>query len=139
MSPWDPYRVSQGFGKEDSTVTVTKVGSYGGSVGETVGGGAVATWTEQSILDRMVKRIGKGREGFWLWFHPEAAQGLVGMGFKTSKDIRDWFVKQTGAPEKNISIAVAGGVPGNSMIWSYDPAAHSTKKITGATLTKAGR
>jgi hypothetical protein len=139
MSPWDPYHVSQGFAKEDSTVTVTKVGSYGGSVGETVGGGAVATWTEQSILDRMVKRIGKGREGFWLWFHPEAAQGLLGMGFKTNKDIRDWFVKQTGAPEKNFSIAVAGGVPGNSMIWSYDTAAHSTKKITGATLTKAGR
>jgi hypothetical protein len=139
MSPWEPYQVSQGYKKEDSTVTVTKVGSYAGAVGQTVGGGAVATWTEQSILDGMVQRMPNRRNSYWLWFHPEAAQGLKATGFTITKDLRDWFVKKTGVPEKNLSIAVTGGVPGYSMIWAYEPDAHVTKKITGATLTKAGR
>ena len=139
MSPWDPYQVSEGFGKGDSTVTVTKVGSYGGSGGSMFGGGAVATWTEQGILDGMVKAMGKGRGSYLLWFHPECAQGLSKMGFKTSKDVQDWFAKKTGLPEKNFSISVTGGVPGYSMLWGYETVAHVTKKIAGATLTKAGR
>lgn len=139
MSPWEPYRVGQGFKKEDSTVTVTKVGAYAGAAGSEVGGGAVATWTEQSILDGMVKRMGKGTNNYWTWFHPEAAQGLSKMGFKTEKDVQEWFAKTTGAPAKNFHIAVAGGVPGYSMIWSFEPTCHVTKKISGATLTKAGR
>ena len=139
MSPWDPYQVSQGLGKGDSSVTVTKVGSYGGSGGQMFGGGAVATWTEQGILDGMVKAIGKGRGGYLVWFHPECAQGLSTMGFKTSKDVQDWFAKKTGMPEKNFSISVAGGVPGYSLLWSYETVAHVTKKVTGATMTKAGR
>jgi hypothetical protein len=139
MSPWDPYQVSHGFAKGDSTVTVTKVGSYGGSGGTMFGGGAVATWTEQGILDGMVKAIGRGRGGYQLWVHPECAQGLSKMGFKSSKDVQDWFAKKTGLPEKNFSISVTGGVPGYSMLWGYETVAHVTKKITGATLTKAGR
>jgi hypothetical protein len=139
MNPWEPFHVSLGFGKEDSTVTVTKVGSYAGTVGQNVGGGAVATWTEQSILDGMVKQMPNRRNSYWMWFHPEAAQGLKAMGFANRKDLQDWFVKMTGVPEKNMSIAVTGGVPGYSMIWSFDPDAHVTKKISGATLTEAGR
>jgi hypothetical protein len=139
MNPWEPFHQSLGFGKEDSTVTLTKVGSYIGTVGQKVGGGAVATWTEQSILDAMVQQMSNRRDNYWLWFHPEAAQGLKGKGFTTRKDLQDWFVKKTGVPEKNISIAVTGGVPGYSMIWSYQMGAHATKKISGATLTKAGR
>jgi hypothetical protein len=72
-------------------------------------------------------------------FHPEAAQGLKSTAFTTRKDLQDWFAKKTGVPEKNISIAVTGGVPGYSMIWDYPLGAHVTKKITSATLTKAGR
>jgi hypothetical protein len=139
MNPWEPYHVSLGYGKEDSTVTLSKVGSYIGTVGQKVGGGAVATWTEQSILDAMVKEMPNRRDNYWMWFHPEAAQGLKAMGFATRKDVQDWFVKKTGVPEENISIAVTGGVPGYSMIWSYAMGAHATKKISGATLTKAGR
>jgi hypothetical protein len=139
MSPWDPYQVSQGFAKGDSTVTVTKVGSYGGSGASMFGGGAVAIWTEQGILDGMVKSIGKGRGGYLVWFHPECAQGLAKMGYKTSKDVQAWFAQKTGIPEKNFSITVAGGVPGYSLLWGYETVAHVTKKITGATMTKAGR
>ncbi len=139
MSPWEPFQVSLGYQKEDSTVTVTKVGSYIGTVGQKVGGGAVATWTEQSILDAMVELATSSRSGYWTWFHPEAAQGLSGMGFKTRKDVQDWFAKKTGVPAENFSVAVTGGVPGYSMIWSYEKNAYATKKISGATLTAAGR
>ena len=72
-------------------------------------------------------------------FHPEAAQGLKSTAFTTRKDLQDWFAKKTGVPEKNISIAVTGGVPGYSMICDYQTGAHVTKKITSATLTKAGK
>ncbi len=139
MDPWDPYHMSLGYKKDDSTVTVTKVGSYIGAVGQKVGGGAVATWTEQSILDGMAKETTSDRSGYYTWFHPEAAQGLVGMGFKTRKDVQEWFAKKTGGPTDNISVVVTGGIPGYSMIWSYDLGAHATKKIHGATLTKAGQ
>jgi hypothetical protein len=139
QSPWDPYQVNEGFGKEDNTVTVTKVGSYGGSGATMFGGGAVATWTEQGVLDDMVKSMGKGRGSYMVWLHPECALGLSKMGFKTSKDVQQWFAKKTGMPEKNFSISVTGGVPGYSLLWSYETVAHVTKKITGATLTKAGR
>jgi len=142
MNPWEPYSVSQGFAKGDSAVTVTKVGSYIGASGQKVGGGAVDTWTEQSILDGMVKEMthtsGAIYNSYWLWFHPEAAQGLK-TSFTNRKDLQAWFAQKTGVPEKNISIAVTGGVPGYSMIWDYGEGAHVTKRITGATLTKAGR
>ena len=36
MNPWEPFHVSLGFAKEDSTVTVTKVGSYIGAAGQKV-------------------------------------------------------------------------------------------------------
>jgi hypothetical protein len=139
MDPWGPYRVSLGYKEDDSIVSVTKVGSYIGTVGQKVGGGAVATWTEQSILDAMAKETTSSRNGYYTWFHPEAAQGLAGMGFKTRKDVQEWFAKKTGGPTANISVAVTGGVPGYSMIWSYDMSAHATQKIHGATLTKAGQ
>jgi hypothetical protein len=139
MSPWEPFHVSLGYKKDDSAVTVTKVGSYIGTVGQKVGGGAVATWTEQSILDAMVEQVTNKRNGYWTWFHPEAAQGLAGMGFKTRKDVQEWFAKKTGAPAENFSVAVTGGVPGYSMIWSYELNACATKKIHGAALTEAGR
>jgi hypothetical protein len=138
MSPWEPYHVSMGFKKEDSTVTVTKVGSYFGSSGQTVGGGAVATWTAQSILDGMVAQAKNKGNGYYLWFHPEAAQALVEAGFGGRSKIQDWFASKTGVSAKNVSVAVTGGVPGYSLIWGYELGTHVTKKITGATLTKAG-
>jgi hypothetical protein len=140
MSPWEPFHVSLGYGREDSAVTVTKVGSYSGWTGRTVGGGAVATWTEQSILDNMAELATGRRNNYWAWFHPEAAKRLKETGFDARKDIQDWFAKNTDGPAaENFSIAVTGGVPGYSMIWSFEPTCHVTKKISGATLTEAGR
>jgi len=139
MNPWEPYHVSVGFRKEDSTVTVTKVGSYIGASGQKVGGGAVATWSAQSILDGMAQYTTSKVGGYYTWFHPEGAQALIDAGFKQRSDIQSWFAKKTGGSPKNISVAVTGGVPGYSMIWGYELNAHVTKKISGATLTKAGR
>jgi hypothetical protein len=139
MSPWDPYHVSVGYRKNDSTVTVTKVGSYAGASGQTVGGGAVATWTAQSVLDGMVAQMRNKGNGYYAWFHPEAAQALVEAGLGGREKIQDWFSGKTGVPAKNISVAVTGGVPGYSLIWGYELGTHVTKKISGATLTKAGR
>jgi hypothetical protein len=138
MSPWEPYHVSMGYKKEDSTVTVTKVGSYFGASGQTVGGGAVATWTAQSILDGMVAQARNKNSGYYLWFHPEAAQALGEAGFGGRSKIQDWFAAKTGVPVKDVSVAVTGGVPGYSLIWAYELGTHVTKKISGATLTKAG-
>ena len=61
------------------------------------------------------------------------------MNFGTRKDIQEWFAGKIGIPAQNISVAVTGGVPGYSMIWSYEPNAHTTKRIHSATLTQAGR
>jgi hypothetical protein len=139
MSPWEPFHMSLGYKREESTVTVTKVGSYIGTVGQKVGGGAVATWTEQLILDGMAELVTGTRNGYWTWFHPEAAQGLAGMGFNSGQDIQEWFAKKTGLQAENVSVAVTGGVPGYSMIWSYERNAYATSKIHGATLTEAGK
>ena len=50
-SPWEPYNVSLGFKPEDSTVTVATSGTP-----IVLGGGAVAPWTAQGILDTVVAR-----------------------------------------------------------------------------------
>ena len=139
MNPWEPYHVSLGYKKEDSTVTVTKVGSYFGASGQSVGGGAVATWSAQSILDGMAEHTRNKNSGYFTWFHPEAAQALVDAGFNGRSKIQEWFAGKTGGSAKNIAVAVTGGVPGYSMIWGYELGTHVTKKVQGATLTKAGR
>ena len=62
------------------------------------------------------------------------------MGFKNRKDVQDWFAQNTNGPAaENFSIAVTGGVPGYSMFWSFEPTCHVTKKVSGATLTQAGK
>jgi hypothetical protein len=131
MSPWEPFHVSLGFKKEESTVTVTKVGSYSGSgaTGQKVGGGAVATWTEQSILEGMAEYTTSSRNGYYTCFHPTAAKGMDNIGLKSRKAVQEWFAKRTKGPEENISVIVTGGEPGYSLIWSYDLSAHVTKKI----------
>jgi hypothetical protein len=139
MDPWEPYHVSMGYKKEDSTVTLTKVGSYFGASGQTVGGGAVATWTAQSILDGMARLATFKGSGYCTWFHPEAAQALVDGGFTSRSKIQEWFAGKTGVLAKNVTVAVTGGVPGYSMIWGYELDSHVTKKIQGATLTKSAR
>lgn len=65
-SPWDPYHVSLGFKKEDSCVTVSTVGGYEGGL-TVYGGGAVATWSAKSILDKIIGEISADRKMFGLF------------------------------------------------------------------------
>ncbi len=51
-SPWEPYNVSQGFQAGDNTVTVSSSGNP-----QVFGGGAVAPWTAQGVIDQIVSQI----------------------------------------------------------------------------------
>jgi hypothetical protein len=191
-SPWEPYHVSLGFKPEDSTVTVATSGTP-----VVLGGGAVAPWTAQGILDTVVARSGSPflwvhSQTFVLVLHPDCAYELGKMGY-TRKSLQEWLYEHTKIPYEKITSAttgfghdsavkeiqasiddgrirpdraqifrdalkpggkvpivqspddfhifVAGGSPGYSLLFSYPGPnwANETKKITGATLTKAGR
>jgi len=190
-SPWEPYHVSLGYKPEDSTVTVATSGTPA-----VLGGGAVAPWTAQGILDTVVARSASPflwvhSQTFVLVLHPDCAYELGKLGY-TRKSLQEWLYDHTKIPYKKMvsattgfghdsaiaeiqaSIAdgrirpdraqifkdalkpggkvpivqspddfhifVAGGSPGYSLLFSYPGPnwANETKKITGATLTKAG-
>lgn len=133
-SPWEPYHVSRGFKQEDSVMTVAKVNN----IYATFGGGAVAFWTAQSVLDQMAARMGR-RGGYIAVFDPEVADELRKLGFDR-KDVQEWFGEKAGISPENVNVIVAGGVPGYCLLFNIMMInAHVSKKITGATLTKAGR
>jgi hypothetical protein len=133
LSLWDPYHVSRSFNKQDSTVTVSKVNS----IYATFGGGAVGLWKAESILDQVAERMPK-RGGVYLVFNPEVHKELNKLGF-TRDSVGEWLSEKTGLLTKNIQIAVAGGVPGYTVMWVLlDTNAQVIKKIYGATLTRAG-
>jgi len=95
LSPWEPYHVSLGFKPEDSTVTVATVGNP-----IVLGGGAVAPWTAQGILDTIASRI--SNVGFG-WFHsqtyivvlhPDCAVELAKLGY-TRKGVQEWLYERS--------------------------------------------
>jgi hypothetical protein len=134
MSQWPSFHVTKGYNKEDSTVTVIKVNS----IYSTYGGGAVGLWKAESILDQIAGRL-SNRGGAFLVFCPEHNKELNRLGFDRS-GVQEWLSGKTGMPAQNIHIAVAGGVPGYSVLWGMlNMNAHVTKKIFGAALTGAGR
>jgi hypothetical protein len=134
LSLWEPYHVTRGYNKEDSTVTVTKVNN----IYSTYGGGAVGLWKAESILDQIAGRLSKSG-GTWVIFNPEVHRELNKLGFNR-KSVQEWLSEKTGMPAKNINIAVAGGVPGYTVVWGIMMInSHVTKKVRGATLTKAGK
>ena len=133
-SSWEPYHVGRGFKKEDSTVTVSKVNS----IYSTYGGGAVGLWKAESILDQMTERIFR-RGATFIVFNPEVHVELNKLGFNR-QSVQEWISEKTGIPANNIHTAVAGGVPGYTVMWGMlNINSHVTKRIYGATLTKAGR
>jgi len=133
-SLWEPYHASRGFNKEDSAVTVVKVNS----IYATYGGGAVGLWKAESILDQVAGSLSKFG-GTYIVFNPEVHRELTRLGFDR-QSVREWLSEKTGMPAANIQVAVAGGVPGYTVVWRImDVTAHVTKKIYGATLTKAGK
>jgi hypothetical protein len=134
MSQWPSFHVTKGYNKEDSTVTVTKVNS----IYSTYGGGAVGLWKAESILDQIAGRL-SNRGGAFLVFCPEHHKELEKLGFNRGS-VQEWLSGKTGMPAQNIHIAVAGGVPGYSVLWGLlNMNAHVTKKVFGAALTGAGR
>ena len=64
FSPWPPFHVTQGFKESDSCVTISSVMS---APTNQLGGGAVATWTPQQILDNAVRMMLNGRNGMARW------------------------------------------------------------------------
>jgi hypothetical protein len=191
-SPWEPYNVSQGFKPGDSTVTVAT--SWNPSI---YGGGAVAPWTAQGVIDQIVARIKGGgvrwphSQTYILVLHPDCAVELANHGY-TRKSLQEYLYEHTRVPYEKLSrqvsfgegseeafirtsiadgrirpdraqifldnlkpggrvpvvqspddfhIVVAGGSPGYDLLFSYPGTnwAHQTKKVTGSTLTKAGR
>lgn len=63
-SPWPPFHVTQGFKAEDSCVTVSSVM---GASSHLLGGGAVATWTTEDILNNSVRMMMEARSGMAAW------------------------------------------------------------------------
>ncbi|MEJ2246264.1 MAG: hypothetical protein P8Y80_09360 [Acidobacteriota bacterium] len=72
FSPWPPFHVTQGFKPEDSCVTVSSVM---GASSHLLGGGAVATWTPQEILDSSVRMMKEPRWGMATWKRGSANPG----------------------------------------------------------------
>jgi hypothetical protein len=64
FSPWPPFHVTQGFKPEDSCVTVSSVM---GASSNLFGGGAVATWTPEIILENIVRMMLGARRGMATW------------------------------------------------------------------------
>jgi hypothetical protein len=200
FSPWPPFHVTQGFKEEDSCVTISSVMSAPTNL---FGGGAVATWTPEGILDSVVRTILSGRAGmaYWkrgsaipgpmkyiLFFEPALALELDRQG-QTQTSLQKLIYERATIPyekltpeeiasiqpridsgeipkdrvpvfldalkpggrlpildrPEDIRIVVVGGMPGYSFGMSYfreglyAPTSDQTKKVRGATLTKAGR
>ncbi len=192
-SPWEPYHVSLGYQPEDSTVTVAT------SVTSPVvfGGGAVAPWTGQSVIDSIVARVKSGgvvwphSQTYILVLHPDCAIELAKHGY-SRRSLQEYLYEQTRLPYEKIAgpvffghdneidfirasiadgrirpdraqvfldalkpggripvvqsprdfhIVVAGGSPGYDLLFSYPGTnwANQTKRVSGATLTVAGR
>jgi hypothetical protein len=105
-NPWEPYHVGLGYKPEESTVTVATVAGQVSSVG----GGAVAPWTAQGILDTLVSRmsnVGTYLGGVYaatriVVFHPDCAEELFKMGY-TRKSLQDYFYQQSRVPYSKLS------------------------------------
>jgi hypothetical protein len=128
-SPWESYSVSKGFQPDESTVTVATVGTP-----IVLGGGAVAPWTGQGIIDQVVARISGG--GGFGWFHaqtfdlvliPDCAVELKNAGY-TRKSLQEYLYEHSRIPFEKLSPAtvkltheaIAGGRirPENAQIFN---------------------
>lgn len=102
-SAWESYAVEKGY-NPDETVVMTAV-VPGGRM-NTIGGGAVAPWTEQGILDGIVRQISSIRGAVWtgVWtvvMHPACARRLKDKGM-SKKDVQEWLWEQSKVPYERI-------------------------------------
>jgi hypothetical protein len=92
MSPWPPYRLSQGFSEEDSIVTLTVTGGYSTGLSQATiyGGGAVALVPPETVLEQVARDIGRVRGGVSA---PNASGGvLAGNQNATRSNYRKFFL-----------------------------------------------
>ncbi|HEY32966.1 MAG TPA: hypothetical protein G4O10_07660 [Dehalococcoidia bacterium] len=109
FNPWEPYHADRGFKPEDSCVTVTTVGGYGGfAVSHLIGRSA------PELLDGMVKSMSSYRRIFSLFrrgtanpaahwtkhiiaLYPQAAADLHNLGF-TRERLANHIYERTSVP-----------------------------------------
>jgi hypothetical protein len=114
FNPWEPYHVDRGFKPEDSCVTVSTVGGYGGfGVNHLTGRSA------QELLNDMVYGIGQKRKIFDLFkrgtanpmahwskhifvLYPQAATELQDLGF-TQESLTNYIYERTSVPFEELS------------------------------------
>jgi len=102
-SPWEPYNVSQGFQAGDSTVTVASSGNP-----SIFGGGAVAPWTGQGVIDQIAARIQSGgvvwphAETHIIVLHPDCAVDLASRGY-TRKSLQEYLYDKTRVPYERLA------------------------------------
>ena len=122
LSPWEPYHVTQGYGADDSCVTVATIGGsrdrYGGSI---------MTWTAEEILGRIVENLlSVGRRAFGGWgskgvgaipgsgggptrhiivLFPAVAAELHKLGFKNQRAVQDEIYRRAAVRYEELSPA----------------------------------
>jgi len=104
-SPWESYAVEKGNKPEDSVVMTAVVPA--GSM-FLIGGGAVAPWTEQGILDGIIRQISnvRGTSSIWtaVWtvvMHPECANRLKEKGM-SKQDVQKYLWEQSKVPFEKV-------------------------------------
>jgi len=104
-SPWESYAVQKGHRPEDSVVMTTVVPAGMMSI---IGGGAVAPWTEQGILDGIIRQISNVRGTTPIWtgtwtvvMHPECARRLKEKGM-SKQDVQKFLWEQSKVPVERI-------------------------------------
>jgi hypothetical protein len=107
-SPWESYAVEKGHKPEDSVVMTTVVPA--GAM-HLIGGGAVAPWTEQGILDGIIRQISTLRGTSIIWtatwtvvMHPECARLLKEKGM-SKKDVQRYLWEQSRVPYERVDKA----------------------------------
>ena len=115
-SPWEPFNEGLGYRPEDSYVTVSTVGG----ATTVYGGGVVAPWNVEPVLDAIVKDIAGTRRVFGLYkvgvanpaahlpkiilvIHPELAIMLKRHGFKKKQSLRDYLYESTKVPYEDLT------------------------------------
>jgi len=101
--------VSQGFQAGDNTVTVSSSGNP-----QVFGGGAVAPWTAQGVIDQIVTQI-RNRGVAWphaqkhiLVLHPDCAVELANHGY-TRRSLQEYLYEQTRVPYEKLAKQVSFG------------------------------
>jgi hypothetical protein len=161
-SPWPPFHVGQHFKPEESTVTINEImrfnrsGPGGGMSSKTIG------QSLDAIAGMLAGSAGTGGLSFgygaryFIALNPMLARQIADAGF-TKRSLAQWLYEKTHTIDdpKHVAILVTGDAVSNTVLWSgmgstyinpdiadsiqNQPPTFMTKRIRGATLTKAGR